>query len=79
MTAPSTMMPKSMAPIESRPIGMLVKYISVRATKREKGIVIATRAAMDGRPKNSNNTSTTKVMPSDTLCATVCSVLSTRY
>ena len=58
---------------------MSVKYISASATKREKGIVIATRAAMEGRPKNSNNTSTTRVMPSDTLCATVCSVLSTRY
>ena len=79
MTAPSTMMPKSMAPIDSRPMGMLVKYISTRANSSEKGIVTATRAAMDGRPRNSNNTSTTSVMPSDTLCATVCSVLSTRY
>ncbi len=78
ITAPSTMMPKSMAPTESRPMGMPVTYISSRATSSAKGMVRATRAAIEGRPRKSSSTSTTSVMPRITLCATVCSVLSTR-
>ena len=77
-TAPSTMMPKSMAPTDSSPMGMPATYISIKATSRAKGMVIATRAAMAGRPRNNNSTSTTRVMPSSTLCPTVCSVLCTR-
>ncbi len=78
ITAPSTMMPKSIAPTESKPIGMPVTYISNSATKSENGIVKATSAAIEGRPRNNSSTSTTSVMPSMTLCATVCSVLWTR-
>ena len=43
ITAPSTMMPKSIAPTESKPMGMPVTYISSKATSSAKGIVRATR------------------------------------
>ncbi len=78
ITAPSTMMPKSIAPTESKPIGMPVTYINNSATSKAKGIVSATSAAIEGRPRKISNTSTTSVMPSSTLCPTVCNVLSTR-
>ena len=78
ITAPSTMMPKSIAPTESRPMGMPVTYINTSATSRAKGMVRATSAAIEGRPRNNSSTSTTSVIPITTLWPTVCSVLSTR-
>ena len=78
ITAPSTMIPKSIAPTDNRPMGILAKYISTSAIRSAKGMVSATSAAIDGRPRNNNSTSTTSVIPSNTLWPTVCSVASTR-
>ena len=57
------MMPKSIAPIDSRPMGMFVKYSSTSANKSAKGMVIATSKAIEGRPRKKISTSTTRVMP----------------
>ena len=79
MTAPSTRIPKSMAPIDSSPMGMSVRYINTSANSSENGTVNTTNSASEGLPRNASSTSSTSAMPVNTLWATVCSVLSTRY
>ena len=46
ITAPSTIIPKSIAPTDNRPMGMLTKCIRMRENSREKGMVSATNAAL---------------------------------
>ena len=75
MTAPPTMMPKSIAPMDNNPIGIFAQNISTSANSRENGIVTATSAARRGLPKKKNNTSTTRPMPMPTLWATVSNVV----
>ena len=78
ITAPSTRMPKSMAPIDNRPTGMPVAFISTSANSSEKGMVRTTSRASVGLPRKASSTSSTRPMPVTTLCVTVCRVLSTR-
>ena len=70
-TVPSTTMPKSRAPKESRFAGMAFSFKHVAANKRENGIVRATMRAPRTFPRNKNKTMTTRMMPSVRLCRTV--------
>ena len=55
-TEPSTTMPKSSAPSESRLAGMFVMFSRMDANSRENGIVAATISALRTFPRNRNNT-----------------------
>ena len=77
-TAPSTTMPKSSAPSESRLAGMPFRFRQVAANSRENGMVSATMIAPRTLPRNRNRMITTRMMPSVRLCSTVCVVKCTR-
>ena len=63
-TDPSTMMPKSIAPNESRLAGTFVKCMHMNANRRDSGIVSAMRSAPRTLPTNSRTTIVTSVRPS---------------
>ncbi len=75
--APSTMMPKSMAPSDSRLAGILVWYIRMNATTIANGMVMPTISALRGLPRNRMSTISTRPMPSKTVCETLSMVAST--
>ncbi len=75
--APSTMMPKSIAPSDSRLAGILKWCIRMNAVSSDSGIVMATMIAARGLPRNSSSTIDTSVMPSMSVLPTVCTVAST--
>ena len=77
-TAPSTTMPKSSAPKESRLAGMCLKLRQMAANSRENGMVSATIKAPRALPRNRNRIRATSAMPSVRLCSTVCVVKCTR-
>ncbi len=70
-TAPSTMMPKSMAPRERRFAGIPVTFIMRNAKSMETGIVVATTSADRTLPIKNTKTTTTIVIPSHNVLATV--------
>ncbi len=76
--APSTIIPKSMAPKESRLAGISVKCINIKAISKEIGIVIATKTAPRQLPKNKIKTKTTSPIPSIKVRDTVFNVVSTK-
>ena len=73
-TAPSTTMPKSSAPSDSRLAGMLFRFRQMEANSSENGMVSATMNAPRTLPRNRNRISATRMMPSVRLCSTVCVV-----
>ena len=75
--APSTMMPKSIAPSDSKFAGMLVKRIKINAIRIDSGMVVATISELRGLPKNSISTKITRPMPSTMVCETVFKVVFT--
>ena len=70
-TAPSTTIPKSNAPSDSRFAGMSLSSRQLAANSSEKGIVSATMMAPRAFPRNSNRMMITRTMPSVRLCSTV--------
>ena len=77
-TAPSTTMPKSSAPSDSRLAGMPFRFRQVAANSSENGMVSATMSAPRTLPRNRNRMITTRMMPSVRLCSTVWVVKCTR-
>ena len=77
-TAASQMMPKSMAPRESRLAGIPVSFIATKAKASESGIVIATATAERSDPRKRSSTITTIDTPSKSVRPTFVSVVSTR-
>ena len=75
--APLTMMPKSIAPSESRFAGTLVKRMSTKANNSESGTVRATIRAERTLPRNSRSTSTTSPIPTNKVWETVARVACT--
>ena len=76
--APSTRIPKSIAPSESRLAGISVSCIRIKAINRDNGMVSATSNAPRQLPRNRISTSTTSTIPSNRVWETVCKVVSTR-
>ena len=77
-TAPSTMMPKSMAPMEIRLAGMPSRCRPMKATSSDSGITVATISEPRRLRRNSHSTPTISVAPNSRLCCTVPSVWPTR-
>ncbi len=75
--APSTIIPKSIAPNESKFAGMLVTFININATSREIGIVIATNKAPRQLPNTTIRIRITKPIPSNIVLDIVDNVVST--
>ena len=75
--APSTRMPKSMAPSDSRLAGMPVRCIRMKATSSEIGMVAATIRALSGLPRKISRIPITRSMPKKSVCSTVLSVVPT--
>ena len=75
ITAPSTMMPKSIAPRLSRLAGMPTSVSPRKVASSDSGITAATMAAARRFCKNKNSTSITSSAPSVRLANTVCRVL----
>ena len=63
-TVPSTTIPKSSAPSESRLAGILFSFRQMAANNSENGIVSATMKAPRTLPRKTNRISATRVMPS---------------
>ena len=76
---PSTRIPKSMAPSESRLAGTSVKCIRINATSNDIGMAIATRNAARGLPKKQISTAMTSNIPNSNVCETVCKVVFTKW
>ena len=75
--APSTSIPKSIAPRLSRLAGMPVIFIRMNATRREMGIVMATARALFMLPRKISNILITRSIPNSKVCSTVCRVVPT--
>ena len=67
-TAPSTTMPKSNAPRDSKFAGMCLKSKQMRANNSENGIVAATIRAPRTLPRNRKSMIDTRIIPSVRLC-----------
>ena len=70
-TEPSTTMPKSSAPSDSRLAGICRRSSRMDANSSENGMVAATISALRTLPRNTNSTMVTSSMPSARLCSTV--------
>ena len=77
MTAPSTMIPKSIAPNESRLAGIPRRSIKMNANKSESGIVSATMKAARTSYRNSDSRMMTSPAPSTRFLNTVVTVVFT--
>ena len=77
-TAPSTTMPKSSAPSESRLAGMCFRSRQMAANSSEKGMVSATMSAPRTLPRKRNRMIDDQEIPSVRLCSTVCVVKCSR-
>ncbi len=62
---PSTMIPKSIAPSESRFAGMFVRCMHMNANRSDSGMVSAMSSAPRMLPTNSSTTTVTRMSPSD--------------
>ncbi|MNK70526.1 hypothetical protein D3C87_899500 [compost metagenome] len=76
--APSTIIPKSIAPKDNRLAGISVKCINIKAINNESGMVMATNRAPRQLPRKRISTRMTSTIPSSSVLDTVCRVLSTR-
>jgi hypothetical protein len=70
-TAPSTTMPKSSAPSDSRFAGNALQLQADGGEQQRKRMVSATMIAPRTLPRNRNRMITTRMMPSVRLCSTV--------
>ena len=77
MTVASTMMPKSMAPIDSRLADSPFSTRISTANNRAKGMVAETMKALRRSPRNSHWMRKISVMPIAMLCSTVWVVMLT--
>ena len=77
-TAPSMMMPKSMAPIDSRLALMPPRCRQMKAKSSAKGMTLATMTVHRQSRMKRNTTNVTSRMPSNTLCRTVCTLRRTK-
>ena len=75
ITAPSTMMPKSIAPSDSRLAGMPLMDRPMKVASNESGMMSATMAAARKLPRKTNNTTATSTAPSTRFLNTVVSVV----
>ena len=78
MTAPSTMMPKSIAPSESRLEGTPRRSMNTKANSSDSGIVSATMKAARTFHRKSESSTTTSAAPSIRFRRTVVTVRFTR-
>ena len=69
--APSTMMPKSIAPSESRLTEIFVWNIKMNATTIANGMVMPTISALRGLPRKRMSTMSTSPMPENTVRPTL--------
>ena len=76
--APSTRMPKSIAPSDSRFADTCVRLSSENTDTRASGMVTATTSALRGLPRNRIRIRKTRPMPSRIVCPTLCTVARTR-
>ncbi|MNN19333.1 hypothetical protein D3C81_1325720 [compost metagenome] len=76
ITAPSTMIPKSIAPNDSRLAGMPTQVSPMKVDISASGMISATMAAARTLARNRYSTAITSSAPSTRLPNTVCSVLS---
>ena len=70
-TAPSTIMPKSIAPIESRLAGMCAQSRQMNANSSANGIVTATISAVRTLKRKMPSTTSTRIIPRTRLASTV--------
>ena len=77
ITVASTMMPKSIAPIDSRFADSPFSTRMTTANRSAKGIVAATISALRRSPRNSHWIRKISVTPISMLCSTVWVVMST--
>jgi len=70
-TAPSIMIPKSIAPIESRLADIPIMCKQIKANNRANGIMTATTAVVRQSAIKINTMKVTSNMPSTKLCVTV--------
>ena len=77
ITVASTMMPKSMAPIDSKFADSPLSTRMTTANSRAKGMVAETISALRRSPRNSHWIRNTKQTPITMLCSTVWVVTST--
>ncbi len=75
ITAPSTMMPKSIAPSDSRFAGMPRIVRPMKVASSDSGIIAATIADARRLPRNTNSTTVTSAAPSSRFVNTVRSVV----
>jgi len=76
MTAPSTMMPKSIAPRESKLAGMPRQVRPIKVANSDSGMMTATMAAARKLPRKSSSTKVTSIAPSARFLKTVWRVVS---
>ena len=72
--APSTIIPKSIAPNDNRFAGISKLYIQINAVTKAIGMVMATIKAARILPRKNSNTSVTRPMPYNSVSPTVCTV-----
>ena len=78
ITVASTMMPKSMAPIDKRFADSPLSTRMTTANRSAKGMVADTISALRRSPRNSHWIRKIRVTPITMLCSTVWVVMSTR-
>ena len=76
--APSTIIPKSIAPSDRRLAGISVRCIRIKAISNDTGIVIDTNNAPRQLPRNRISTRNTKAIPISKVWDTVLKVVSTK-
>ena len=76
--APSTMMPKSMAPSDNRLAEIPAWYITMKVVVMANGTVMPTIKALRGLPRKRMSTMSTSPMPENTVCPTLPMVEFTR-
>ena len=78
MTVASTMMPRSMAPTDSRLADSPRSTVMMTARNSATGMVAATISAQRRLPRNTHWIRKISAMPNSRLCSTVLTVMATR-
>ena len=68
---PSTMIPKSMAPSDSRLAGMSVSHMRINAISSDRGMVTVASRALLGLPRKIINMASTSRIPKERVCTMV--------
>ena len=71
------MIPKSIAPSESRLAGISVSHIRIKAVNNDIGMVMVANSAPRGLPKKIISTPITNKIPKESVCEMVFNVAST--